>query len=53
MEAAEQLKEFDIHLEIIDVQTLLPFYNNKKIVESIKKTNRLIVMDEDVQGGAS
>jgi len=53
MEAAEQLKEFDIHLEIIDVQTLLPFDKNKKIVESIKKTNRLIVMDEDVQGGAS
>ncbi len=53
IEAAEQLKEYDIHLEIIDVQTLLPFDKNKKIVESIKKTNRLIVMDEDVQGGAS
>lgn len=53
IEAAEQLKEFDIHLEIIDVQTLLPFDRHKKILDSVKKTNRLIVMDEDVQGGAS
>ncbi len=53
IEAAEQLKEFDIHLEIIDIQTLLPFDTGKKILESVKKTNRLIVMDEDVQGGAT
>ena len=53
IEAAEQLKEYDIHLEIIDVQTLLPFDRHKKILDSVKKTNRLIVMDEDVQGGAS
>jgi 2-oxoisovalerate dehydrogenase E1 component len=53
LEATEQLKEFDIHCEIIDVQTLLPFDTHKIILESLKKTNRLIVMDEDVSGGAT
>ncbi len=53
LEAAEQLKEFDIHCEIIDIQTLLPFDTHKIILESIKKTSRLIVMDEDVSGGAT
>ncbi|MFM7022832.1 MAG: thiamine pyrophosphate-dependent enzyme [Flavobacteriales bacterium] len=53
LEATEQLKEFDIHCEIIDIQTLLPFDTHKIILESLKKTNRLIVMDEDVQGGAT
>ena len=38
---------------MIDVQTLLPFDTNEKIVKSLKKTNRLIVLDEDVSGGAT
>ena len=42
-----------IEVELIDVQTLLPFDVNKSIVESVKKTNRLVVLDEDVPGGAS
>jgi len=52
-EAAEQLKEFDIHVELIDVQTLLPFDRQHVIAKSLKKTNRLVVFDEDVPGGAS
>lgn len=53
MTAAEQLEELGISCEIIDVQTLLPFDLNHRIVESLKKTNRLVVADEDVPGGAS
>jgi pyruvate/2-oxoglutarate/acetoin dehydrogenase E1 component/TPP-dependent pyruvate/acetoin dehydrogenase alpha subunit len=53
MEAASQLQEAGISAEIIDVQTLLPFDLNHSIVESVKKTNRLLVVDEDVPGGAS
>jgi 2-oxoisovalerate dehydrogenase E1 component len=53
MDAAKQLQEANISVEIIDVQTLLPFDVNHSIVESVKKTNRLIVVDEDVPGGAS
>ncbi len=52
-EAAKQLQEAEISVEIIDVQTLLPFDLHHSIVESLKKTNRLIVVDEDVPGGAS
>jgi 2-oxoisovalerate dehydrogenase E1 component len=52
-EAAEQLEDFGINCEIIDAQTLLPFDINHQIVESIKKTNKLLVIDEDVPGGAS
>jgi pyruvate/2-oxoglutarate/acetoin dehydrogenase E1 component/TPP-dependent pyruvate/acetoin dehydrogenase alpha subunit len=52
-EAAEQLEEFGINCEIIDAQTLLPFDINHQIVESIKKTNKLLIIDEDVPGGAS
>ena len=44
---------FDISVEVIDVQTLLPFDINATIVESVKRTNRLLVLDEDVPGGAS
>jgi pyruvate/2-oxoglutarate/acetoin dehydrogenase E1 component len=43
----------NIKVELIDVQTLLPFDINKNIVESVKKTNRLVILDEDVPGGAS
>jgi pyruvate/2-oxoglutarate/acetoin dehydrogenase E1 component len=47
------LAEVGIRLEIIDVQTLLPFDINHSIVESIKHTNRVVFLDEDVPGGAS
>lgn len=53
MEAAENLDRVGISCEVIDVQTLLPFDVNHTIVESIKKTNRVVFADEDVPGGAS
>jgi 2-oxoisovalerate dehydrogenase E1 component len=53
MEAAEELAKFSIDLEVIDPQSLLPFDVNHLIVESVKTTNRLLVVDEDVPGGAS
>jgi len=53
MDASEVLAEAGISVEIIDVQTLLPFDVNHMIVESIKKTNRVIFADEDVPGGAT
>jgi pyruvate/2-oxoglutarate/acetoin dehydrogenase E1 component/TPP-dependent pyruvate/acetoin dehydrogenase alpha subunit len=52
-EVAKQLAEADISVELIDVQTLLPFDVKHSIVESIKKTNRVIFIDEDVPGGAT
>ena len=52
-EAAKDLLQVGIHIEIIDVQSLLPFDINKETVNSIKKTNRLLIVDEDVPGGAS
>ncbi|MEM8859223.1 MAG: thiamine pyrophosphate-dependent enzyme [Chloroflexota bacterium] len=53
MEAAERLAQVGIEAEVIDVQTLLPFDVNHTIVESLKRTNHLLVVDEDVPGGAS
>jgi len=53
MEAARQLAEFDISCEVIDAQTLLPFDVKHSIVNSLEKTNKLVVADEDVPGGAS
>lgn len=53
MEAARQLEEINISVEVIDVQTLLPFDVTHRIVESIKKTNRVIFADEDMPGGGS
>ncbi|AFK02559.1 Transketolase central region [Emticicia oligotrophica DSM 17448] len=53
MEAAQQLEEVGINVEVIDVQSLLPFDVHHSITESIKKTNRVIFADEDVPGGAS
>jgi pyruvate/2-oxoglutarate/acetoin dehydrogenase E1 component/TPP-dependent pyruvate/acetoin dehydrogenase alpha subunit len=53
LDAAQQLQEMDISVEVIDVQTLLPFDTDHRIVQSLKKTNRLLVVDEDVPGGAS
>ncbi len=52
-QAAEELEEFGISVEIIDAQSLLPFDVNHDIVKSVAKTNRLLVVDEDVPGGAS
>jgi pyruvate/2-oxoglutarate/acetoin dehydrogenase E1 component/TPP-dependent pyruvate/acetoin dehydrogenase alpha subunit len=53
MDAATALESDGISCEIIDVQTLLPFDIDQIIVESIKKTNRVIFADEDVPGGAT
>jgi len=52
-DAAIRLQEMGVDCEIIDVQTLLPFDINHMIVASLKKTNRIIFIDEDVPGGAS
>lgn len=52
-EAAELLAAKGISLEIVDVQTLLPFDLNGVCVESLKKTNRVVFLDEDFEGGAS
>ena len=53
MKAAELLASLDVDVEVIDVQTLLPFDIHGRIGESVKKTGRVIFMDEDVPGGAS
>jgi len=52
-QAAKELLETGIDAEIIDIQSLLPFDVNHDIVKSLAKTNRLLVIDEDVPGGAS
>ncbi|AVR46939.1 transketolase [Christiangramia fulva] len=52
-EVALELAEVDIDAEIIDVQSLLPFDTAHDIVKSVEKTSRLLVIDEDVPGGAS
>jgi pyruvate/2-oxoglutarate/acetoin dehydrogenase E1 component/TPP-dependent pyruvate/acetoin dehydrogenase alpha subunit len=52
-EAAEVLAKMQIDCEVIDVQTLIPFDINHCIVASLKKTNRIIFIDEDVPGGAA
>jgi pyruvate/2-oxoglutarate/acetoin dehydrogenase E1 component len=51
--AAQDLQEAGIDAEVIDVQSLLPFDIDHDIAKSVKKTNRLLVIDEDVPGGAS
>lgn len=53
MDAAEVLEGVGISVEVIDVQSLLPFDIHHSIVESIKKTNRVVFADEDVPGGAT
>jgi pyruvate/2-oxoglutarate/acetoin dehydrogenase E1 component len=52
-DAIEKLHHRCISVELIDTQTLLPFDLNHDIVASLKKTNRLVIVDEDVPGGAS
>lgn len=51
--AAKQLIELGVSVELIDVQTLLPFDIHHSIVESLEKTNRLLIVDEDVSSGAT
>ena len=51
--AATELEKFNISCEIIDCQSLIPFDLDNNICESIKKTNRVIIIDEDFSGGAS
>ncbi|MCA0153907.1 alpha-ketoacid dehydrogenase subunit alpha/beta [Winogradskyella vincentii] len=53
MEASRELLEVGIDAEVIDVQSLLPLDINHDIVKSIAKTNRVLIIDEDVEGGAS
>jgi len=53
MEAARDAAELGIDVEVIDVQTLLPFDTQGVVRASLQKTNRLMVLDEDVPGGAS
>jgi len=53
IEAAEKLNDAGIDLEIIDVQSLLPFDRHGSILESLKRTNRIIFADEDVPGGTT
>lgn len=52
-EAAEELAGLGVDCEIVDVQTLIPFDVNHQIVESLKKTNRIAFIDEDMPGGAT
>jgi pyruvate/2-oxoglutarate/acetoin dehydrogenase E1 component/TPP-dependent pyruvate/acetoin dehydrogenase alpha subunit len=52
-EAAKELQQVGIDAEVIDVQSLLPLDLNHDMVKSVQKTNRLLVIDEDVPGGAS
>ena len=52
-EAANELERLGISAEVIDVQSLIPFDLTNEIAESVKKTNRLVVIDEDVEGGTS
>ncbi|MCK9271580.1 MAG: thiamine pyrophosphate-dependent enzyme [Bacteroidales bacterium] len=52
-DAAEQLQDFGIDVELIDVQSLLPFDLHHSIVVSLKKTNKILFFDEDVPGGAT
>ncbi|SHE99298.1 thiamine pyrophosphate-dependent enzyme [Chryseobacterium sp. OV279] len=53
MDAAEELEKLGISAEVIDVQSLIPFDLTNEIAESVKRTNRLVVIDEDVEGGTS
>ncbi len=52
-EAVAQLKDFSISVELIDIQTLLPFDIHHHIVKSLQKTNKILFFDEDVPGGAT
>jgi pyruvate/2-oxoglutarate/acetoin dehydrogenase E1 component/TPP-dependent pyruvate/acetoin dehydrogenase alpha subunit len=53
LEAAEELEKMGIHIEVIDPQTLYPFDNKNTCGTSLKKTNKLLIVDEDLPGGGS
>jgi pyruvate/2-oxoglutarate/acetoin dehydrogenase E1 component len=53
LEAADKLAKVGIEVEVLDVQTLLPFDIHGKIVESLKKTGHILFLDEDVPGGTT
>jgi pyruvate/2-oxoglutarate/acetoin dehydrogenase E1 component len=53
LEVAKELMQIGIDIEIIDAQSLLPFDINHDTLKSVAKTNRLLIVDEDVPGGAS
>ncbi|GHM98637.1 transketolase [Cytophagales bacterium WSM2-2] len=53
MDAAKDLEAVGISCEVIDAQTLLPFDRHHSILESVKKTNRIVLADEDIPGGAT
>ncbi|HUC83187.1 MAG TPA: thiamine pyrophosphate-dependent enzyme [Flavisolibacter sp.] len=53
LEATQLLEKQGISCEVVDVQTLLPFDIHHKILDSLKKTNRIVFIDEDVPGGAT
>jgi pyruvate/2-oxoglutarate/acetoin dehydrogenase E1 component len=53
IEAAESLRAFGVDAEVLDVQTMMPFDIHHIIVESLKKTNRILFVDEDVPGGGT
>jgi len=53
MSAADELEKLNISIEVIDIQSLIPFDLTNQILQSLKKTNRIIFMDEDVPGGAT
>lgn len=53
MDAVTELEKVGISCEVIDVQTLLPFDRHHSILDSVKKTNRIVFADEDVPGGAT
>ncbi|HFE66507.1 MAG TPA: transketolase, partial [Chloroflexi bacterium] len=53
LEAAQVLQQVGIEAEVIDVRTLLPFDVNGRILQSLKKTSRILFLDEDVPGGTT
>lgn len=53
LEAADALSEVGIDVEVIDVQTLLPFDRHRIILDSLRKTSRIVFLDEDMPGGAT
>jgi len=53
MEAAEELEAMGINVEIIDLQTLYPFDRDQECIKSLKKTSKILIVDEDIPGGGS
>ena len=53
IDSVPEFEDLGIDVEIIDIQTLIPFDTDKEILTSVRKTNRIIIIDEDVPGGAS